>query len=70
MAALVALLAGILLVEAAQRGEIEIRSLDTPRWVLFAPLSVGFTLIAVEFVRLIVLGESLVKPVLESRENL
>ena len=36
------LLAAVLMIEAIQRGEIEIRSLDAPRWVLFAPLSVGF----------------------------
>ena len=47
-----------LMVEALQRGEIEVRSLDAPRWVLFAPLCVGFFLMATEFLRLLVRQES------------
>ena len=35
--AIVAVLAGLLTIEAAQRGEIDVRSLDAPRWALFAP---------------------------------
>ena len=54
----VALLAGVLTVEAAQRGEIDMRSLDTPRWVLFAPLCLGFALMALEYLRLLWRGES------------
>ncbi len=36
---LIGLLAALLMVEAWQRGELEIRSLSTPRWFLFAPLA-------------------------------
>ena len=34
-----------------QSGEIDIRSIDMPKWILFAPFPVGFSLIAVEFAR-------------------
>jgi C4-dicarboxylate transporter DctQ subunit len=56
--ALLAVLAALLLVEALQRGEIELRSLDMPRWLLFLPLLVGFSLMAIEFLRLLVRGEA------------
>ena len=52
------LLATVLLIEALQRGEIEIRSLDAPRWILFAPLSLGFLLMATEFLRLLIRHDS------------
>jgi TRAP-type C4-dicarboxylate transport system permease small subunit len=52
-------LAGMLAVEAYSRGEIDVRSLDTPRWLLFLPLIVGFGLMGTEFLRLLVKGESL-----------
>jgi TRAP-type C4-dicarboxylate transport system permease small subunit len=55
---LIGLLAGLLMVEAWQRGELEIRSLSTPRWLLFAPLAIGFVLMGGEFLRLLVRGES------------
>ena len=54
----IAVLASILALEAMSRGEIEVRSLDTPRWVLFLPIAVGFLLMAVEFLRLLVIGGS------------
>jgi len=50
-------LALLLMVEALQRGEIEIRSLELPRALLFAPLTIGFALMATEFLRLALLGE-------------
>lgn len=34
-----------------QTGEIDIRSIDMPKWILFAPFPVGFSLIAIEFTR-------------------
>ena len=34
-----------------QTGELDLRSVDMPKWILFAPFPVGFTLIAVEFCR-------------------
>ena len=57
--ALMASLAGVLAVEALARGEIDVRSLDTPRWLLFLPLVAGFGLMGTEFLRLLVKGESL-----------
>lgn len=54
----VATLAVLLALEAAQRGEVEIRSLAMPRVGLFAPLVVGFGLMAAEFLRLALRGEA------------
>jgi C4-dicarboxylate transporter, DctQ subunit len=34
-----------------QTGEIDIRSIDMPKWILFAPFPIGFSLIAIEFIR-------------------
>jgi C4-dicarboxylate transporter DctQ subunit len=56
------LLAGLLMIEAWQRGELEIRSLNMPRWLLFAPLAVGFGLMATEFLRLAMRGEAVSDP--------
>ena len=56
---IVAVLAGILAVEGALRGEVEIRSLDMPRWALFAPVTVGFAMMAVEFLRCLLRGDSM-----------
>lgn len=55
----VAALAAALAVEAAARGEIDVRSLDVPRAWLFAPLALGFLLVATEFLRLLARGEGL-----------
>jgi TRAP-type C4-dicarboxylate transport system permease small subunit len=57
--ALVAGLAAILAVEAYRRGEVDVRSLDLPRWLLFLPLVVGFGLMGTEFLRLLLRDESL-----------
>ena len=32
-------------------GEIDIRSIDTPKWLLYIPFPLGFSLIAIEFGR-------------------
>ena len=55
----VAVLAGILAVEGALRGEVEMRSLDMPRWALFLPVTVGFAMMAVEFLRCLLRGDSM-----------
>jgi len=65
----VAVLAGVLTAEAAARGEIDVRSLDAPRWSLFIPLTVGFGLMAIEYMRLLFLGESLVASDQQDRET-
>ncbi len=58
IATAIAVLASMLAIEAWQLGEIEIRSLDMPRWLLFAPLDGGFGLMATEFLRLLLRGET------------
>ena len=66
---IVATLAGALMVEAWQRGEIDVRSMDTPRWLLFAPLVLGFGLMATEFLRLLWRGETMAGDGKERRET-
>jgi len=44
------------------RGEIDIRSIEIPRSLLFVPLVLGFFLCAVEFARMLMIGESLTAP--------
>lgn len=56
---IVAILAGILAVEGALQGEVEIRSLDMPRWALFVPVTLGFSMMAVEFTRCLIRGDSM-----------
>ena len=43
--------AALMAVESATRGELDIRSIEIPRWLLFAILPVGFVLCAIEFGR-------------------
>ncbi len=57
----VVVLAGILAVEGALRGEVEMRSLDMPRWALFLPVTVGFAMMAVEFLRCLLRGDSMTR---------
>ena len=65
----VSILAWVLLIEAFQRGEIEIRSLDAPRWILFLPLSIGFLLMATEFLRLLLKSDSVFASATEQKES-
>lgn len=66
---IIAALSGFLLIEAAANAEIEIRSLDAPRWVLFLPLVVGFALMSVEFMRLLIRGDSVFASQADQRET-
>jgi C4-dicarboxylate transporter, DctQ subunit len=66
---IVAVLAFILLIEAIKRGEIEVRSLDAPRWILFMPLVTGFGLMATEFLRLLLKSDSVFVSVTEQRDS-
>ena len=43
--------------ESFGRGDVDVRSIDLPRWLLFAPLAAGFALLAAEFFRLLILGD-------------
>jgi C4-dicarboxylate transporter DctQ subunit len=38
-------------IDAIQTGEKDIRSIDMPKWILMAPFPIGFSLIAIEFMR-------------------
>lgn len=66
---LVAVIAAGLAIEAARRGEVDMRSLDVPRWALFAPLAAGFGLMAIEFARLALRGEPALPGPGERRET-
>lgn len=48
-----------LTVATYQRGELDIRSVDVPRWLLYAPMPAGFLLLGIEFVRLLFGSDSL-----------
>jgi len=39
------------MIAAIQSGEIDIRSIDMPRWILYVPFPLGFSLVAIEFGR-------------------
>ncbi len=39
------------LVLALGAGELDLRSIDMPKWILFLPFPLGFTLVAIEFGR-------------------
>lgn len=39
--------------ESFARGDIDIRAVDMPRWLLFASLGLGFGLMTIEFLRLL-----------------
>ncbi len=55
--ALLAWRAGAVGLEKAEIGAYDVRSIDIPLWVLYAMLSIGFGLMAVEFLRLLLRGE-------------
>lgn len=39
------------MIGAMQSGEVDLRSIDMPKWILFAPFPLGFSLVAIEFGR-------------------
>jgi len=39
------------LLATIESGEIDIRSIDMPKWIIYIPLPLGFSLIAIEFGR-------------------
>lgn len=45
--------------ESFQAGDLDIRSFEFPRWLVYFPMPLGFGLLAIEFARLLVRGESL-----------
>ncbi|MDX2143864.1 MAG: TRAP transporter small permease subunit [Rhodospirillaceae bacterium] len=52
-----ACLAAVLLAESVLLADVEPRSIDLPRWLLFLPLVVGFFFSGTEFLRFIAIGE-------------
>ena len=48
-----------LTVTTYERGDLDIRSVDMPRWLLYAPMPAGFLLLGIEFVRLLFVADSL-----------
>jgi C4-dicarboxylate transporter DctQ subunit len=49
-------------IEFWQKNAVDIRSIEIPRALLFVPLSLGFSLCATEFLRLLLIGETLRAP--------
>jgi C4-dicarboxylate transporter DctQ subunit len=47
----IAVIAGVLLMESWALGDVEQRSIDVPRWLLFLPLTIGFAGVGTEFLR-------------------
>lgn len=45
-----------------RKGEIDVRSIEIPRALLFVPMVLGFCLCAVEFARILLTGETLTAP--------
>ncbi len=43
----------------ANLGEYDVSAIDTPRWIRFVPLPIGFVFLATEFVRILFAGEAL-----------
>ncbi len=42
------------MISALQSGELDLRSIDMPRWILYLPFPVGFSLVAIEFGRYLI----------------
>lgn len=58
-----------LLTEAIQSGEIDMRSMEIPAWILFVPMPICFAMCAVEFVRYLVGIDDMYSQTLLEREN-
>ncbi|MBT4741191.1 MAG: TRAP transporter small permease subunit [Rhodospirillaceae bacterium] len=54
----IAAIAGTLLVESLILGDVEQRSIDVPRWLLFLPLMIGFLGVGMEMLRFPLTGTS------------
>lgn len=58
-----------LLVEAIQSGEIDMRSMEIPAWILFVPMPVCFFMCALEFLRYLIGIDDMYSQELIDREN-
>lgn len=54
----IAYVSGALVVESWIMGDVEQRSIDLPRWALFAPLCIGFFFVGCEFLRFLLSPDS------------
>ncbi len=59
----------MLLVEAIQSGEIDVRGEDMPQWLLLLPLPVCFFMVALEFARYLIGLDNMYGDRTEVREN-
>ncbi|MEC7490611.1 MAG: TRAP transporter small permease [Pseudomonadota bacterium] len=41
-------------IDAVETGEEDLRSIDMPKWLLMIPFPIGFTLVAIEFLRYLI----------------
>jgi len=56
---LFAAIAVLVLLEKLASGDIDMRGIDLPGWLVIAPLVLGYGLVAVEFLRALILDEDL-----------
>lgn len=61
--------AAVLLLDAAATGLFEDRGIDIPLWLLYAPMPVGFLLVAVEFARYLFGADSMYVDRSKVRDN-
>lgn len=54
----IAYVSGSLVLESVAMGDVEQRSIDLPRWALFAPLLIGFFFVGCEFLRYLLSRDS------------
>ncbi len=59
----------ILLIEALQSGELDMRSFEIPIWILFLPMPFCFFMCAIEFVRYLVGIDDMYSQSIEARDN-
>ena len=59
----------VLLLEAVQSGETDIRGEDMPLWLLLVPMPVSFLMVAIEFVRYLAGMDTMYSSRSEVREN-
>jgi len=58
------------MVETFGSKELDIRSIDMPKWILFIPFPLGFTLVALEFLRYLLGYDTYYSNIIGSSESL
>lgn len=59
----------ILLAQAIESGEIDMRSFEIPMWILFAPMPLCFFMCAIEFGRYLIGIDDMYDQTIEERDN-